>query len=87
MCKEFQPELILVSAGFDSAKGDYLGGLCVTPEGYSEMTKRLLEICPKIVVALEGGYNLNSISISMSAVVSTILGFNFFFFVFQFFES
>jgi len=74
MAREYDPELIIISAGFDSAEGDYLGGIRVTPAGYSQMTKRLMGLAGgKIVVALEGGYNLLSISNSMAAVVSTLL--------------
>ena len=35
----FQPDFVLVSAGFDSAKGDLLGRMKVTPEGYAELTR------------------------------------------------
>ena len=54
--EEFTPELIFISNGFDSAIGDKLGGLAVTPKGYGYLTKRLCDICPKIIVGLEGGY-------------------------------
>ena len=36
--KEFSPDLIIISAGFDSAEGDDLGGVGVTPVGYAYMT-------------------------------------------------
>lgn len=55
--EEFKPELILISAGFDSAEGDPLGGFKLKPSGYAYMTQRLMEICPKVVAVLEGGYN------------------------------
>lgn len=58
----FAPELIIISAGFDSADGDPLGGCRLSPEGYACMTKLLMSVCPRIVLALEGGYNLKSIS-------------------------
>jgi len=35
ICKEFSPDLILISSGFDSARGDPLGGLSVDPEAYA----------------------------------------------------
>ncbi len=41
VCKEFSPDLILISSGFDSAKGDPLGELSVYPEGYAYIVKRL----------------------------------------------
>jgi histone deacetylase 6 len=36
--REFAPDLIIISAGFDSAKGDPLGEVSVTPVGYAWMT-------------------------------------------------
>uniref|UniRef100_M4EKM2 histone deacetylase n=1 Tax=Brassica campestris TaxID=3711 RepID=M4EKM2_BRACM len=57
--KEFNPDLILLSAGFDAAIGDPRGRCFVTPYGYSVMLKKLMEFAQgKIVMALEGGYNL-----------------------------
>jgi histone deacetylase 6 len=40
--KEFDPEFILVSSGFDASRKDYLGGFTVTPNAYFFMTKRLV---------------------------------------------
>ncbi len=59
---EFQPDLILVSAGFDTWKNDPLGGMAVTAEGYRALFSLFLrwteEHCPgRIVFALEGGYD------------------------------
>lgn len=71
----FNPELVLVSAGFDSALGDPLGGCKVTPGGYAYMTSMLSTLANgKLVLALEGGYNLQSIAKSASACVHTLLG-------------
>ena len=72
--KEFKPEVIVVSSGFDSAEGDPLGKCGVTPEGYAYMTEKLLAIQSKVVVVLEGGYNLESISKSASAVFRVLTG-------------
>ncbi|XP_040298520.1 histone deacetylase 6 isoform X1 [Bufo bufo] len=72
---EFNPQLVLVSAGFDAARGDPLGGCCVSPEGYAHMTHLLMGLAGgKVVVVLEGGYNLTSISESMSMCTRTLLG-------------
>ncbi|KAJ8752722.1 hypothetical protein K2173_007032 [Erythroxylum novogranatense] len=63
VAKEFEPDMIIVSAGFDAAVGDPLGGCRVTPYGYSMMLKKLMDFAQgKIVLALEGGYNLDSIA-------------------------
>ncbi|EKX43986.1 hypothetical protein GUITHDRAFT_157988 [Guillardia theta CCMP2712] len=66
VARSFNPELVLVSAGFDAADGDPLGGCSVTPYGYAMMTNMLRGLAGgKVVVALEGGYNLRSIANSM----------------------
>ncbi|XP_023633610.1 histone deacetylase 5 isoform X2 [Capsella rubella] len=72
--KEYNPDIILLSAGFDAAIGDPLGGCCVTPYGYSVMLKKLMEFAQgKIVLALEGGYNLESMAMSSLACVQVLL--------------
>ncbi|KAF8633266.1 hypothetical protein AX17_004442 [Amanita inopinata Kibby_2008] len=72
---EFSPELIIISAGFDAADGDDLGECHVTPAGYAHMTHMLAGLAGgKLVVALEGGYNVESISNSARAVVKVLLG-------------
>ncbi|KAL5544607.1 hypothetical protein UlMin_008391 [Ulmus minor] len=74
VAKEFNPDIILLSAGFDAAVNDPLGGCRVTPFGYSVMLKKLMSFAHgKIVLALEGGYNLESIANSMLACVEVLL--------------
>ncbi|XP_067008201.1 histone deacetylase 6 isoform X1 [Anabrus simplex] len=75
ICYQFDPELVLVSAGFDAAVGDPLGGLRLTPEVYSHMTHWLSALANgKIVLSLEGGYNLTSISYAMTLCTKALLG-------------
>lgn len=72
---EFNPELVLVSAGFDAARGDPLGGYHVTPEGYAHLTHLLMSLAAgRVLLILEGGYNLTSISTSMAMCTSVLLG-------------
>ncbi|KAG8936674.1 Histone deacetylase hda1 [Tulasnella sp. 418] len=72
---EFNPELVIISAGFDAADGDKLGECHVTPAGFAHMTHMLCSLANgKVVVALEGGYNLQSISNSALAVAEILLG-------------
>lgn len=74
MINEFNPELIIVSAGFDCAYGDPLGGLHVTQIGFNQMTKRLMNYANgKVVIALEGGYNVKIISECMLACLTALL--------------
>ena len=72
---QFQPDLVLVSAGFDAADGDPLGGCAISPGGYALLTSMLMGLAGgKLAMALEGGYNLRSISQSSAACVATMLG-------------
>jgi acetoin utilization deacetylase AcuC-like enzyme len=71
----FAPDLVIVSAGFDAADGDPLGGCAITPPGYGHLTALLAPLAGgRLVVALEGGYNLRSIARSAEACVGVLLG-------------
>ena len=64
IAKAFDPELVLVSAGFDMAPGDPLGGCRVSPNGFFKITKQLMGLAQgKLVLVQEGGYNVESNSI------------------------
>ncbi|XP_049543518.1 histone deacetylase 6 isoform X1 [Anopheles darlingi] len=72
---EFDPELVLVSAGFDAAIGDPLGGCRVTPEAYGYFTQWLSSLAGgRVIVCLEGGYNVNTISHAMAMCAKALLG-------------
>jgi len=72
---EFDPQLVLVSAGFDAAKGDPLGGYRLSPGMYGHMTQGLLGLAGgRVVVCLEGGYCLPAISECMLQCARAILG-------------
>lgn len=71
--KRFDPEVILISSGFDAANGDPLGGFTITPNGYYYLTKKILELKKPTLVALEGGYNLDSIKNSAYAIIKALL--------------
>ena len=71
VAREFQPDLVLVSAGFDGALGDlHDGGL--SPKGFASMTRDLMTLGP-VVCTLEGGYVLSVLGECVSAVVQTLL--------------
>ncbi len=55
--RQFQPQLVLVSAGFDAHESDPMGGMYVTTQGFMDLTKLVLSSCPKVAFFLEGGYN------------------------------
>ncbi|KAF7806328.1 histone deacetylase 15 isoform X1 [Senna tora] len=70
LASEFAPDFTIISAGFDAARGDPLGCCDVTPNGYAQMTNMLNALSGgKLLVILEGGYNLRSISSSATAVI------------------
>ncbi|XP_032527662.2 histone deacetylase 6 isoform X2 [Danaus plexippus] len=72
---EYGPQLVLVSAGFDAAVGDPLGGCKVTPECYGRMTHMLRGLAGgRVIVCLEGGYNVTSISYAMTMCTKALLG-------------
>lgn len=74
---EYQPQLILVSAGFDTHHDDPLGGMEVTEKGFARMTQVLMEIAEstaqgRLVFTLEGGYDISGESRSVKAVLKEI---------------
>ncbi|XP_064106352.1 histone deacetylase 4-like isoform X8 [Macrobrachium nipponense] len=75
IAKDFDPEIILVSAGFDAAEGhpSPLGGYKVSASCFAHMTKQLMTLARgKVVLALEGGYNLTSICDATEACVRAL---------------
>jgi acetoin utilization deacetylase AcuC-like enzyme len=59
--RAFEPELLLVSAGFDAAFGDPLGGMRVSAEGFRELGRRARRLCNRVAAVLEGGYNVDTL--------------------------
>jgi len=75
IAEAFRPDLVLVSAGYDAADGDLLGEMRVSPAGFAAMTSRLRKLAGgRVVLALEGGYNLEAISASAAACLRVLLG-------------
>jgi len=76
---EFEPGMILVSAGFDIHRNDPLGGMRVTPEGFAGLTRSVLNTADqccggKVVMTLEGGYDLQALKDSVKAVLRELSG-------------
>ena len=79
--KEFNPEFILFSAGFDAHKDDPLAQLELTSKDYYEITKRTLNSVKnscggKVVSILEGGYDLNALKESTEHHIGALLEFS-----------
>lgn len=75
---EFDPDFILISAGFDAHKDDPLGGMNVTAGGYAMMTKVVKDIAEKccngrLVSVLEGGYSLSGLAESVDSHISVLM--------------
>eukprot|EP01062_Namystynia_karyoxenos_P026142 TRINITY_DN20411_c0_g1_i1.p1 TRINITY_DN20411_c0_g1~~TRINITY_DN20411_c0_g1_i1.p1 ORF type:complete len:713 (+),score=134.21 TRINITY_DN20411_c0_g1_i1:90-2141(+) len=74
IARSFDPDLVIVCAGFDAAAGDPLGGCNVTPAGFARMTQQLCGLAQgRVVLALEGGYSLRAISDSAVACVQALV--------------
>jgi len=74
----FKPDLILVSAGFDSRKDDLLGCFDISDQGFADLTRRVQgfadEYCDGCLVSiLEGGYSLAGLTSAAVAHVQTLL--------------
>jgi acetoin utilization deacetylase AcuC-like enzyme len=73
VAKQFKPDLVIISAGYDSHHSDLLGGLTCTTNIYSYITAEYQKIQPKIACTLEGGYNLNSLGNCFLAQIGQLL--------------
>ena len=72
--KSFCPEIILVSCGFDALKGDPIGKFMLSPKLYHDYLKEIEKVCPKLIVALEGGYNLKMVQRGSAMCLKALLG-------------
>jgi acetoin utilization deacetylase AcuC-like enzyme len=77
--RQFAPELLIVSAGFDAHWADPLGPLALSVAGYAALTLRLVELAAelcagRVVFVLEGGYNEDALGACVVAALRTLLG-------------
>lgn len=75
----FHPDLVLISAGFDSRMNDPLGHFLLTDADFKELTGMVLDIAGKfcsgrLVSVLEGGYNLEGLALAAEAHVRALMG-------------
>jgi acetoin utilization deacetylase AcuC-like enzyme len=78
--REFRPDFILISAGFDSRMNDPLGLFLLTDEDFSDLTRLMTELAAdccgnRLVSVLEGGYNLEGLALAAEMHVRSLLGF------------
>ncbi len=77
--RQYKPELILVSAGYDTALNDPLGGMSITKDGFSYMTRKVVELADEVcdgrlLLTLEGGYDLQSLANGVLVGLTEMLG-------------
>ena len=77
--RRFRPQLIMVSAGYDAHWSDPLGTEALSVGGYAHLTKLIAdladEICDgRLVLSLEGGYNLDALGACVVAACEVLLG-------------
>ena len=75
--ERFKPELVMISAGFDSRLGDPLGQFRLTDEDFADLTRLLMDIADtyagqRLVSVLEGGYSLEGLAKSVASHVLTL---------------
>lgn len=70
---QFQPDLLLVSAGYDANAADPLAGVNLYPADYGWFTKACHNIAPRVLFGLEGGYDYQSLSQSVIATIEASL--------------
>ena len=77
--RQFRPELILISAGFDACADDPLGGMRLSPSQFARLTALVLDVADdccdgRVVAVTEGGYNLAGLAACLRAVVGVLSG-------------
>ncbi|GLC67694.1 hypothetical protein PLESTF_000595500 [Pleodorina starrii] len=73
LATEFRPDLVIVSAGFDAAEGDPLGGCLISTAAFSHFAALLSALAPTVML-LEGGYNLTATAAATEACLRVLLG-------------
>ena len=71
--RRFAPDLILVSAGFDGHARDPLAGMALHEDDYAQLVHLMLQVQPRLVAVLEGGYNLDALAASVLAVLRVLV--------------
>ena len=77
--RQFKPELILISAGFDSHMDDPLGGMRVTAQEFGRLTALIAAVADeccggRVVAVTEGGYDLKALAASLRATIAALSG-------------
>ncbi|MEM6446023.1 MAG: histone deacetylase [Cyanobacteria bacterium P01_D01_bin.123] len=73
--KGFMPDLLLVSAGFDCGEDDPLAEMKLQPEAFGQMAQMCLEVTPRCLFGLEGGYRLENLANGWLSVAQTCMAY------------
>lgn len=71
--EQFQPDLLIVSAGYDATKADPLASISLQPEDFGLLTEYCLKLTRRILFGLEGGYDLEALAESVKATIEPCL--------------
>ncbi|WP_295614651.1 histone deacetylase [Chamaesiphon sp. GL140_3_metabinner_50] len=71
--KDFRPDLLIVSAGYDANHDDPLANISLQPQDFGIFTDYCLQVTRKIVFGLEGGYDFDSLGASVVATIDRCL--------------
>ena len=76
--ERFRPDLVMISAGFDSRIDDLLGRFTLTDQDFADLTRLVMELAAvhaagRVVSLLEGGYNLSGLGSAAAAHVKVLL--------------
>lgn len=71
--KSFNPDILIISAGYDAVENDPLASIRLQPEDFGLFTQYCLSVTRKILFGLEGGYDLESLSKSVNATIAACL--------------
>ncbi|MBD2020771.1 histone deacetylase [Leptolyngbya sp. FACHB-36] len=71
--KDFQPDLLIVSAGYDANYADPLAQIALQPNDYGVFTQHCLQLTRRLVFGLEGGYDFDALARSVMATIEPCL--------------
>jgi len=72
--RAFNPDLVIVSAGFDAHEHDPMANMRVTADGFRELARRCAALGPRTAAVLEGGYNLGTLPDLVAAALGGFSG-------------
>jgi acetoin utilization deacetylase AcuC-like enzyme len=77
--ERFAPDWLIISAGFDAHRNDPLAGLRLSSGDYADLARRLQQLVParRVLVVLEGGYDLEALAYSTGSTLSALIGGNY----------